>query len=64
MQQPTPVGVDAPPHPVSAKERAVWLLHQYLPGEGVLNFSFALEPVTELDLATLRAAVAAVIRRH
>jgi len=64
MQRPAPVGADFFLQPVSAKERAVWVLYQYLPGEGVLNFSLALEPVTELDLPALRAAVVAVMQRH
>jgi non-ribosomal peptide synthetase component F/acyl carrier protein len=64
MSQRAAEGAGVRLRPVTAKERAVWLLHQYLPGEGALNQSFAVEPVAELDLAALRAAAGAVIRRH
>lgn len=64
MPTPAPIYLDVPLHPLTAKERAVWLLHEFLPDKGVLNFSFVVEPVAELDLAALRAAVAALIWRH
>ncbi len=50
--------------PVTAKERALWLFHQYQPDEGVLNISFTLQPTATLDLPALRSAVAAMTRRH
>jgi non-ribosomal peptide synthetase component F len=59
-----PDGAEAVLAPVTAKERALWLFYQYLPDEGVLNVSFTLRPVAKLDLPALRAAVAAMTRRH
>jgi non-ribosomal peptide synthetase component F/acyl carrier protein len=59
-----PEDAEAALTPVTAKERAVWLLQQDLPDEGVLNVSFTLRPAAALDLPALRAAVAAMVRRH
>jgi non-ribosomal peptide synthetase component F len=51
--------------PLVGRERAMWLLYEYVPDSGVLNVAFAVEPAHgRFELAALREAVAAVTARH
>jgi acyl carrier protein len=58
-------GMQPARRPLVARERAMWLLYEYVPDSGVLNVAFAIEPAHgRMDLAALREAVAAIGRRH
>ena len=51
--------------PLLAKERAMWLFHEYTPDDAVMNVTLALEAITRpIDVAALRAATEAVVARH
>ncbi|MEV0387458.1 amino acid adenylation domain-containing protein [Nonomuraea sp. NPDC050643] len=52
------------PVPAARKEEALWLLEKMVPGSAVNNLSFGFATSGRLDTATLRAALAAVTRRH